>query len=274
MHKNAEGGLDVLLSPAVKAKLEAIAKNVRPCGKIRRGQNWHSKRQNGELCGPRQYLHDVAEDAELRSTFDPAVSDQSHHELDEDLFEDDPTDDSSWDGDGSSDDSDVDWADDPSEPADGSPGEPADQGNYAQDEQGFYPVEEGPGSQDISVGHVIASEKDAEALGLALSGTDVAWVGGTILGGSLLIYLFSAARSEKGLSHAYEIPASSIQLVTKTRTKTTSQQSSTSSTTSACPTASPPVIESLFWFFFFFFFLCLYLCLSSFWSIASSSSNS
>lgn len=241
MHKNAEGGLDILLSPAVKGKLEAIAKKVRPCGKKSRRQIWHSKRQNGESCGPRQFVHDVAEDAELKNTFDPALSDQIHHELEEDLFDDDPTDDSSWDGDGSSDDSDIDWADDPNNPADGSPGELADQGSYAQDGDGFYQVQQGAGSQDTSVAYAIASKEEAAAIGAALSGTDAAWTGGTIIGSSLLIWLFSPAKSDEGLSYAYEIPASSVQRVTKTRTKTTSQQSSTSTTTSACPTASPPV---------------------------------
>lgn len=54
--KNDNGGVDILLSPAVKAKLEEVAKEVKPCEKKRRQSIRNYRCQGAPACGPQDFV--------------------------------------------------------------------------------------------------------------------------------------------------------------------------------------------------------------------------
>lgn len=91
--KNAAGGIDILLTPAVIAKLESLAAQVPPCPgkKIRKRQ--------GPACGLAAYEQLVGADEELQGTFARPLTDQVWAEIDEG-YEGSPEDNPAWEGDG------------------------------------------------------------------------------------------------------------------------------------------------------------------------------
>lgn len=227
--KNAAGGLDVLLSPAVKAKLEAIAKQVKPCAaKRRRGRgesphnsnsNANSKRQGGPSCGLADFVQRVGEDTELQSSFEEPLTDQAWYELDEGYASGDGGQDDGWEGDG----------------GEHVPGE---------EDEGFFEGAEGAGGESTTAESletvVFASEEEAAALGAALSGGDAAaaaaaYGGSTVTAGSFMAWLWKTLEDGKTIPNANAIPKESIHTVTKTKTKTTT----TTTSPANCPTGPP-----------------------------------
>ncbi|RYP49893.1 hypothetical protein DL769_011025 [Monosporascus sp. CRB-8-3] len=219
--KNAAGGLDILLSPAVKAKLEAIAKEVTPCSAKRRRQSRNHNRRGGPSCGLADFVQRVGADSELQESFAEPLTDQVWNEIDEGYESGDPGLDGGWEGDG----------------GEHFPGE--DEGYFSDDGEGFFEGAEGAEGESTAETVVFSSEEEAVAIGEALSGGDAAanaavWGGSTLTAGSFLARIWGHLRDGKGIPNANSIPKESIHKVTKTKTST--------STTSAssCPTGSPP----------------------------------
>ncbi|KAL3297157.1 hypothetical protein RB213_006050 [Colletotrichum asianum] len=215
--KNGAGGLSILLSPAVKSKLEAIAKQVTPCAGKRRRQN--RKRQGGPSCGLADFVQRVGADAELQGSFAEPLTDQVWDQIDEGYESDDPMQDGGWEGDG----------------GDHPAGE--DEGYFSDDDEGFF---EGAEEGEIET-LVFSSEEEAVAIGEALSGADAAanaaiWGGSTVTAGSFLAWIWAQASAGEGISNAQEIPAESIHKVTKTKTASTT----TTTSSASCPTGAPP----------------------------------
>ncbi|KAH0439391.1 hypothetical protein CcaCcLH18_02868 [Colletotrichum camelliae] len=215
--KNGAGGLSILLSPAVKSKLEAIAKQVTPCAGKRRRQN--RKRQGGPSCGLADFVQRVGADAELQGSFAEPLTDQVWDQIDEGYESDDPMQDGGWEGDG----------------GDHPAGE--DEGYFSDDGEGFF---EGAEEGELET-LVFSSEEEAVAIGEALSGADAAanvaiWGGSTVTAGSFLAWIWAQASAGNGISNAQEIPAESIHKVTKTKTSSTT----TTTSSASCPTGNPP----------------------------------
>lgn len=196
--KNAAGGLDILLSPAVKAKLEAIAKQVTPCAAKRRRayRKRHSKR-GGDACGLADFVQRVGADPELQGNFAEPLTDQVWHESADEGYESDPEQDGGWEGDG----------------GEHVPGE--DEGYFSDDGEGFYEGVEG-GEADTTVETIVFStEEEAAALGAALSSGDAAVVaaygGSTITAGSFMAWLWGTLKSGASIPNANSIPKESIQ---------------------------------------------------------------
>ncbi|KAI8289747.1 hypothetical protein K4K60_007994 [Colletotrichum sp. SAR11_57] len=202
--KNAAGGLNILLSPGLKAKLEAIAKEVTACAAKHRRQprNVVYKRQEGPACGLADYVQRVAADTELRNSFARPLTDQVLTEEYDSGYESGP---GSEDG----------WVD----------------GGEA----------EGGAESAVEETVIFSSEEEAEALGAALSGGEAAanaavWGSSTITAGSFLAWVWGHIQNGKAIPNANEIPKESIHRVTKTKTSTRS----TSTSSSSCPTGTPP----------------------------------
>ncbi|KAJ0297604.1 hypothetical protein Brms1b_013568, partial [Colletotrichum noveboracense] len=180
--KNGAGGLSILLSPAVKSKLEAIAKQVTPCAGKRRRQN--RKRQGGPSCGLADFVQRVGADAELQGSFAEPLTDQVWDQIDEGYESDDPMQDGGWEGDG----------------GDHPAGE--DEGYFSDDDEGFF---EGAEEGEVET-LVFSSEEEAVAIGEALSGADAAanaaiWGGSTVTAGSFLAWIWAQASADKDLQH-------------------------------------------------------------------------
>lgn len=209
--KNAAGGLNILLSPGLKAKLEAIAKEVTACAAKHRRQprNVVYKRQGGPACGLADYVQRVAADTELRNSFARPLTDQVLTEEYDSGYESGP---GSEDG----------WVD----------------GGEA----------EGGAESAVEETVIFSSEEEAEALGAALSGGEAAanaavWGSSTITAGSFLAWVWGHIQNGKAIPNANEIPKESIHRVTKTKTSTRS----TSTSSSSCPTGTPVRYPSPFW---------------------------
>ncbi|RNJ53241.1 hypothetical protein D7B24_002088 [Verticillium nonalfalfae] len=218
--KNAEGGLDILISPAVKAKLEAIAKEVTPCAAKRRRQVRNRKR-GGPACGLADFVQRVGADQELQETFAHPLTDQVFNDFDEG-YSGDPADDPGWEGDG------------------GQVGH-EDEGYFSEDEEGFFEAAEGDGTAESIV---ISSPEEAAAIGEILSGAGAAeaaavWGGSTVTAGSFLAWLYGTLKEGKELSFAQKIPAESVHTVTKTKSETTT----TTSSSCAVQTDGPPACD-------------------------------
>lgn len=72
--KNADGSLDILLSPAIIEKLQGIHAEVVPCAAKRRRS--HLGRRGGPACGVADFVQRVGADAELQDTFAQPMNDQ------------------------------------------------------------------------------------------------------------------------------------------------------------------------------------------------------
>jgi hypothetical protein len=79
-HKNNKGDLDILLSPAVIAKLEQIYKQVTPCAAAKaRRRSFLDRRQGlepGPACDLADFVQRVGADEELQSSFAQPMNDQ------------------------------------------------------------------------------------------------------------------------------------------------------------------------------------------------------
>ncbi|TEA14156.1 hypothetical protein C8034_v003723 [Colletotrichum sidae] len=217
--KNGSGGLRILLSPAVKAKLESLAKQVTPCAGKRRRQIL--RRQVGQSCGLSDFVQRVGADSELQANFAEPLTDQVWHQIDEGYESGHPGEDGGWEG-------------------DGGPGE--DEGYFSDDGQGFFEGSEEGGAETI----VFSTTEEAVAIGEALSGSQAVvnaavWGGSTVTAGSFLARIWPHVSKGLPIANAHEIPKEGIQRVTKVKASSTKISGTTTTTTSSasCATGKP-----------------------------------
>ncbi|SPO07056.1 uncharacterized protein DNG_09750 [Cephalotrichum gorgonifer] len=228
--KNEKGGLDIVLPPAIKLKLEEIAKQVTPCpAKRRRRTVGNQKRQGAPACGLADFVQRVGGDAELQSSFAEPLTDQAW-EVDSGYGSDteDPAADPGWEG-------------------DGGPGNGGDGGSvFHDDDEGFFEGSEAGEGESTLETLVFSTEEEAAAIGAALSGAGGAeaaavWGGSTVTAGSFLAWLWGTLKDGKALAPVQQIPSESIHTVTKTKTKSDSE-TTTTTTSSTCPTATDHMV--------------------------------
>lgn len=228
-HKSEDGGIDIVLSPGVKAKLEAIAKEVTPCSKKRRRNLHNRKRQAGPACGFADFRARVNADEELRNTFSEALTDQVRYSQDSGVDVGDPADDPGWEGDGDA------------------PGIGDGEGYFTDDDSGFFDVDgagEGEGTMEAII---FSSEEEAAAIEAALAGVGagdaaVIWGGSTVTATSFLAWLWGTLQSGDELDYAQHIPSESIHTITKTKSEDEGTPSTTTSADS-CPTPTGEIVR-------------------------------
>lgn len=233
--KNAAGGLDVLLSPRVIEKIEAIVKKVPPCPAKR---ELRFERRGG-ACGLEAFVDEVGSDDELREIFSDQFTDQARGQVDEG-YEGEPGENGGSEGDGGS--------------AEGDGDIPTDDEGYASEESdadGFSEVAEGAeeGSEVAETLETVVFASEAEAATIAqlagISEEGAIFGAATVTAGSFLAMIWNSASSDKGLDPVYQMPKESIHKITKTKTKSdspkTTEASSTTSSEASCPTGDPYV---------------------------------
>jgi hypothetical protein len=223
--KEADGGLNILLGPKVKAKLEAIAKQVKSCT-TRRGRR--SRKRGEPACGLADFVQRVGADEELQSEFAQPLTDQVFDEIDEG-YHGDPATDHGWEGDG------------------GHHPVNEDEGYFSDNGEGlFQGVEgaEGSAAGDTLEGVVFSSAEEAALVAAALSANEIEaagiYGGSTVTAGSFLAFIWNTLRDGKPLANANKVPNESIHKITVT--KTTSRASSS---TAQCPKATGAPVSSL-----------------------------
>lgn len=240
-----DGGLDVLISPGVRAKLQELAKQVTPCGaRVRARAKRFRKRQ--AACGLKQFQQLVADNTELRETFTDQLTDQIHQQVDRlPNAQDDPN----WQGDGGADnDSGYGGSEDGSEHA----GEP--QTPFDNDDEGFFEGETGePGSTagDTVEAIVISTEEEAAAIAAgqvapgAGAGAGAGAAGAGVTASSFLATIWGSLGGEgNSLEPVYKIPKERIHKITSSKTKSDKHTSTSSS--SACPAGTQLVSNSAY----------------------------
>ena len=193
--KNQDGGLDILFSPNVKGKLEAIAKEVKPCGakKKKRGNM-----RRADACGVREFLERVGDDPELSETFGEQVTDQIWGEIDEG-YQGAAGEVPGYEGDGF---------------LEGT-GDVADEGYFSDVEGWFEGAAEGEGEGTLET-IVIGTAEEAAALGEAAAAGDVAiTAAGTATATSLLAALFGALAGGGSLPEVVSIPKDNVHKISK-----------------------------------------------------------
>ncbi|KAM7184356.1 hypothetical protein V8F33_013039 [Rhypophila sp. PSN 637] len=232
----ADGGLDVLFSPGVRAKLEELAQQVTPCSakrlRARAKRPKASKRQ--AACGFKQYQQLAANDDELGGTFTDQLADQTNQQvngLPNDLS--DPHNQANG---GEDTDSGYGGSEDGSEHGD-EPQSPND-----NNDEGFYEGEEGePGTTagDTVEAIVISTEEEAAAIAAGEIAPGVVAGGIGVTASSFLATIWGSLSGEGNyLEPVYKIPKERIHKIisSKTRTRTATQTATSSS--SRCPTGT------------------------------------
>ncbi|KAG8354468.1 hypothetical protein FVEN_g7825 [Fusarium venenatum] len=228
--KNANGGLDIILSPAFRERVEAILKDVPPCTsrKLRRRQ--------ASVCGLEAARNRILDDQGVADVF----HEQVHGKISEEAGLESDGDSGYGSGDGSDDGSD-DGSNDGSNGGDnGNEGNEVTEGT---DQDGFSEGEVGPaGSEagDTVEAVVLVAEEDAAVIGAAVGEVEGAFVAGglTLTAVTFLGILLRAADTTGKVDSVYHIPPEDIQTVSKTKSDATKAPTSTSSA-STCPTALP-----------------------------------
>jgi hypothetical protein len=227
--KDTNGDLSILLGPAVKAKLEEIAKQVTPCAAKRRRKVGNRKR-GGPACGLADFVQRVGADEELQGSFAQPLTDQVFDEIDEGYGGDDPATEPGWEGDGGHNEVDE------------------DEGYFSDDEEGFFEGAEGAegNAAETVEAIVFSTEEEAAAIAAALSGSEAEaavgiWGGSTVTAGSFLAFLWTTLKDGNPLSNANKMPKESIHKITKTKAATSSPTSSSSSC--PAPTETPVSLE-------------------------------
>ena len=208
--KNKAGGIDVLLSPKVKAKLESIAKQVKPCAAVKRRRRRGVQKRGPEACGLRDFVNRVGADEELRETFTHQITDEVWASVDE-----------GYEG-----------------SVDGNPGftHGEDEG-YFSDEDGFFEGGSDAGSEAV----VFSTEEEAVALAAEAAGVAEGSLfgGSTVTSASFLVLLWGAFEGgKKALDAVYQVPSESIHKITKTKTASKTHAPTSSSSTNSCPSAT------------------------------------
>ncbi|KAM7188900.1 hypothetical protein V8F33_010347 [Rhypophila sp. PSN 637] len=199
--KNQDGGLDILFSPKVKSKLEAIAHEVKPCAakKKRRGVGAGGPNtKRAEACGVREFLERVGEDPELSETFGEQVTDQMWGEIDEG-YQGEPGEVPGYEGDGF---------------AEGT-GDLADEGYFSDAEGWFEGAAEGEGEGTVETIVIGTAEEAAAVAEAAVGGNEAVAAAGTVAATSLLAALFGAVVGGGSLPEVVSIPKENIHKISK-----------------------------------------------------------
>ncbi|KAK3316800.1 hypothetical protein B0H66DRAFT_626309 [Apodospora peruviana] len=227
--KNAEGGMDILLSPGVKAKLDSIAKEVTPCA----GKRFKFRRR-GDACGLADFLERVRADEQLGDTFSEQLTDQVWGEVvDEGFVEgDDVT--PGYEGDGV-----------PEEIYHGAPADHPDEGfsepEVFEDEAGWFEPaggagEEGAAAQVETI--VFGTAEEAAAITEALAVGEVVPAGAsTMTAGSFLGLIYNkitgGGGGEKAEDLIVTVPKENIHKISKPKDKGGDEEHESSSTSSS-----------------------------------------
>lgn len=203
---NAAGGLDLVMSPYLKDKLNAIAGEVTTCGAAKRAARRRrnlQRRQGGPVCGSLDFANRVSQDADL-SDFSSQLDEAVRNSIDsgyESM--------SSVDGDG--------WVDSISE--DGS---------------------------EVVENFIISTEEEAAAVaGAAADGVaaDAIFSGTTITTGSFLAMLWSSFSNSGKVEPVYQLPKESVHKISKTSSETTDEPTATTSSAS-CPSPTEGFVSA------------------------------
>ncbi|KAM7216721.1 hypothetical protein V8F06_007831 [Rhypophila decipiens] len=222
--KNANGGFNILMSPAVKSKIELLAKNVPPCPAAARRLKY-IKRQ-GPSCGLVNLLEQVGQDEELRRSFVRPLTDQvwredEGYESGSEL----PGPEQGYEGEGFP--------------------EVGNSGPYHQDDEGFFEIEgEGTSESIIFSTPEQAAEIQAEldaaiATGQGLTRVELLATAGTVTAGSFLsvIYLYLQDNANL-LTPAITIPKENVHKLTKPKQDDGDKLTTIQSSSAGCPTAT------------------------------------
>lgn len=210
---NAAGGLDLVLSPYLKDKLNAIASEVTTCGAAKRAarrRGNRQKRQGGPVCGSFDFASRVSQDPDL-ATFSEQLDEAVRNSIDsgyESM--------SSVDGDG--------WVDSISE--DGS---------------------------ELVENFIISTEEEAAAVaGAAADGVGAASIFGesSITTGSFLTMLWSSFAIAGIVEAVYQLPKESVHKISKTSSEDSEEPTTSTTSGASCPTVtggfvSCPVLQWL-----------------------------
>jgi len=182
--KNAQGGLNIAFSPAIKAKLEAVAKEVTPCVAAKAAAEGaaerrlkYIKRQAAGSCGVANFVERAGQDAEIRQSFSAPVTDQMWRE-----------------DEGYESGSEVPG---PNEGYEGEGFPEAGNSGPFHDDEGFFEGEAGETTETIVVGTAeeAAAIEAGIVAGQGLSGAGALAVGGlTLSSASLLAVIYPAVR--------------------------------------------------------------------------------
>jgi hypothetical protein len=219
--KEADGGLNILLSPAAKAKLEELAKQVTPCPAKRR-KTVRNRKRGGPACGLADFVQRVGADEELSESVADPLTDQVFNEIDEG-YSGDPAEEPGWEGDG------------------GHEVFHEDEGYFSDDAEGFFEGAEGAEGEGTLETVVFSTEEEAAAIVEALASSEEAadvYGGSSVTAVSFLAFIWTSLEQGNQLNDAYKVPTEMIHKITKSKT-TTATSSATSSSACPAPTASP-----------------------------------
>jgi len=259
---NAEGGLDVLFSPAVKSKLEELAKLVTPCPPAKKAKrHLRNKRQDATPpCGLADYLQRVKNDAVLLQAFSTPLAHQMFAEVDKG-YTGNPADYPSFQGGGFTE-----------------PDPNRDSGYFTEDE-GFFRGNNGDGTETgggepgggpggepgggggetgggvgegIETAVIAATEEEAGALAAmeltANVGTGIAASLGVVGAGTVLGKMYSTIQEGGPIPFVVSIPKDNISKITRPKKgkgggTSEGQQTTTSTSSGSCTAVSTGLPE-------------------------------
>lgn len=190
--KHANGGLDMILSPAFREKVEAILKEVPPCTKKK------LRRRQGPSCGIEAAARRVLEDEGIADIF----SGQVHDEVMENAGLD----------------------------SDADSGYGTDEDGFVEGAEGPPGSEAGETVEALVLGPEADAAAIAVAVGEADGAIVVGGI--TLTAVTFLGILLKAADTTGKIEPVYHIPLEDIQTVSKTKTETTKTATSTTSASS------------------------------------------
>lgn len=197
---NAAGGLDLVISPFVKDRLNAIASEVTPCGAAKRAARRSlRKRQGGPVCGSLDFAQRVSQDSDL-SGFSEQLDEAVRNSIDSGYESMSVVDEDGW----------VD----------------------ALTEDG--------GEELVENFIISTEEEAAAVAGAAAEGVaaDAIFSGTTITTGSFLAMLWSSFSSSGNVQPVYQLPKESVHKISKTSSENSDEPTSTTTSGPSCPTVT------------------------------------
>ncbi|KAM7187063.1 hypothetical protein V8F20_011131 [Naviculisporaceae sp. PSN 640] len=225
--KNAAGGIDLLLSPGMRSKLEGLSRSIVPCPAIVRRANYIERQVGGgPSCGIANFLERAGQDPEIRKTFSEPITDQIWRE-----------------DEGYESGSDVPG---PSEGYEGQGYPEVGNSGPFHDDEGFFEGPPGPNGEETVEAILVGGVEEAAEIQAAVAAGDLTVLellatAGTVTAGSILAVLYFHLQdntSSRALA-VVTIPKEKIHRVSKPKgdgDKLTTIQSSSAT----CPTATLP----------------------------------
>ncbi|KAM7210109.1 hypothetical protein V8F06_014506, partial [Rhypophila decipiens] len=226
--KNAAGGMDILIAPAVQAKLESIAKTVTPCGAAKRSLKLLG-RQGPALCGFDDFIAKANADTEISQTLSEPLTDRVRiFQLEDEGIDLNPEDLPGWEGNG--------------QPYDVPERVPDEGVDLTADLDGWFRPAGDPtpgGAGDVLETIVFGTTEEAAAIEASVaSGGAGAAVAGTLTAGTFLAAVYEVIL-EGNLNHLVSIPKSNIHKIKKPKPKDENTTSTRSSSASCAATDLP-----------------------------------